>query len=473
MSITLDAPWGTPLIVQVHISGLVLLKFTGTYTGDASGGLEYRIRIAAGAPVVDWAALAGFADGKFAGSAFFNPSANNLTLEVRFTAVPATKTGEQPFGVGDVYLVTGQSLPELWIDQVASSPAKNCAMSVYVPNAAESSALGMGGTEGWSNSSIGDAAVTFANILTASRSRSVGYVFLAKGGTPLIRENASLSFPMQYLLSMEGDPANNYTEGMLHKALLSLRFIGSAQYQGPDFAGIIHIHGEADTANSNSYYRGLTQYYGALRNMTHRAPEQCPFFIGPVGKSGTDNKRLMRHAMIQWARQTRGAVLVADRYDSPRSDTVHWTAAGAVTWSRRLGMDVLFNDGAVAVKGNGPRLVTGRRVTTTITLPVNLNTHAGIAAVDGARPLTGFTASPNIDMSSPLTISNAVVSSGNIVLTLSADPGADVPVYVEFQPTSATGTDATDDNNVYSTNLATGDAKGLPLQPTSAAIIVR
>jgi hypothetical protein len=133
-------------------------------------------------------------------------------------------------------------------------------------------------------------------------------------------------------------------------------------------------------------------------------------------------------------------------------------------------MDVLHHmlPGTFTRPGAGPRVVTATRSGSTITLTVDLNGHAGIAAAHGGA-LTGFVVSASPTMSSPIALTNAVVSGGNIVLTAgSAFPS---PSYVKFIPTASTGTDQTTDNNVYSTNAATSDTLGLPLQPTPCAII--
>jgi hypothetical protein len=462
-------------MVQVAPSGPTYLVVEGTYTG-APDYIEAKItQFSGGATVVDWNSLGPPNNGRFRGVLGFTPISPYLQIQVRFHNDPATSASSSAFGVGNIFLVTGQSLAERFVGKLSGGfLAKSGAVSIFVPSAAEANALGLGAFYGW-NSAVGDGATTLANAIIGATGMGCGFIMLAKGGTPLVPEAASPP-GTQYLLSMEGAAANYYGEAMLLKSLQVLSEASLSQ-RGPDFAGILHIHGEADasTVQSLTYFRGLSRYFSALRAMINRSPEQCPIWISTVGKSGATDLTAIREAMIQWCRHTPGAIVAGDRYDIPRDDTdglyVHQSLVGAIRMAKRYGMDINHTllPGTFTRPGVGPFITKAKRNGTTITLSLDLNGHAGIAAVNGAAPLTGFVVSASPTMSAPITLTNAVVSGSTIVLTAGSNFPA--PSYVKFVPTAANATDAATDNNVYSTNAATGDTQGLPLQPTACAII--
>lgn len=466
---------GNPFIQQR--TGRVFMKIEGTYSGSFDY-IEAKLIRSGGAVVIDWfnpAAVA--ANGKFSFYAGFPAESGYLQWLVRFHNDTGTSATSNAFGTGDIYLVTGQSLAEIFVGS-GTSVSRSYALCISVPDTGEAAALGHASFAGWQIPDNGDGMTTLANILTAATGWGTAFIFLGKGGTPFSKDGAAAgAAPYQYLLSMEGNPANAYTEAMMLMGLKHIRDMCVVNKYGVDFAGIIHLHGEADSQLSISrqaYVDSLDRYYRTLRALTGRPPTACPFYVGPVGKYSTVSMQTIREAQIQWANMTRGAVLAADRYDASRtSDVVHWNVSGVIQGAKRLGMDITRYLGYTSVRGSGPRVVSGKRIGATITLQVDLNTHSGIAAANGAAPLTGFVVSASSAMTSPLTISNAVVSGSTIVITLSADPGAGRH-YVKFIPTNSLldGSDLTNDNNVYSTDTATGDSVGLPLQPTACAIIV-
>lgn len=474
-------PWNFNPFIQRALSGPAFMKVAGTYTGSPVS-IEARIEeVLTSTTVIDWFSVN--ANGTVGGGKFyfepgFAPDSQYLRLKLRFSDDHSVALTSNTFGTGDNYLIVGQSLGEIFVGATGTSPSKAGAIHTYIPNAAESTALGLGGVEGWTVN-VGDAAMTLANILIGSKNVGIGFTGLMKGGTPLTKEAAGNGAAhKQYLLSMEGDEANYYVEAMLLKSLEAIRTACAAQQQGVDFAGIIGIMGEADAlagVSTRIYFDALTRYYNILRGMTLRSPQQCPFYLSTVGKYSTGNMTPIREAMIQWARVTPGVVLIGDRYDLPRNDGdalyVHWSVPGAIRGAQRFGMSMLTHEGFTTVKGEGPTVVSGKRNSgTSITLKVDLKTHSGIAAANGGSPLTGFVVSASPTMSSPITLSNVVVSSGTIVLTTGST--FPTPAYIKFIPTAANSTDAANDNNVYSTDNVTGDSLGSPLQPTPYAIIV-
>lgn len=101
--------------------------------------------------------------------------------------------------------------------------------------------------------------------------------------------------------------------------------------------------------------------------------------------------------------------------------------------------------------GRGPIITGATRSGATITLAVDLN---GAASVAGTG-LTNYEVSTD-DFATTKTISSAAVSGGNIVITLSADPGAAVKVRSFYGMTYGTPTFAI---GTYA------DATTIPVEP--------
>lgn len=489
-SISLKTPdWSGNPFIQANRLGQCWMNVQGIYSGSPDY-VEMQIttfdgsnvgpgKTSGGTVIVPWQALAGggsgtIGDGLFNGPVGFGGGGGQaLQITVRFHNEPSVCYASNAFGWGDIIVLTGQSLAEIFIGSKTSPPlAATCFQPVYVPNAAEAAGLSFGSFEGWSLPGLGNGATTLANALFAVTGRAVGFIFLGRGGTSMVQDDAG-SAPLTYLTSMDGEIANAYTQAMMTKGLIGLRQAAAIAFGPPDFAMVLHIHGEADGSSEldpKLYYDALTRYYAGLRGITRRSPKECPFYLPIVGKYGSSDMSGIREAMLQWAQATPGAVVCADRYDAyPLADEVHWDSAHQVQGANRLAMDILTHMGHSTVKGAGPRVVKATRSGTTITLTVDLNTHSGIAAQNGGSPLTGFLVSASRSMSSPISLTNAVVSGSTIVLTAaSAFPA---PSYVKFQPTAYV--EPSTDNNVYSTDLCVGDAlsMGLPLQPTPCALI--
>lgn len=126
-------------------------------------------------------------------------------------------------------------------------------------------------------------------------------------------------------------------------------------------------------------------------------------------------------------------------------DAVHFTgaASGYVRMATRIGLTFVKVLAGGAYDGRGPLAGTPTRAGAVVTIPVNLNGATSLTCLSGvdgvtagnASALTTWEASTDPNFGSLLTISSAVLSGNNVVLTLSADPGA--LVYVRNYSTAA------------------------------------
>lgn len=108
----------------------------------------------------------------------------------------------------------------------------------------------------------------------------------------------------------------------------------------------------------------------------------------------------------------------------PLSDTVHFTSASSVEWSRRAGMTIARRAyGALAYDGRGPMITGASRVGAVITLAITLN---GAASISGSA-LVGYEVT-NDDFVTSLTINSTEVSANTIVITLAATPSGTIKV---------------------------------------------
>lgn len=109
--------------------------------------------------------------------------------------------------------------------------------------------------------------------------------------------------------------------------------------------------------------------------------------------------------------------------DGESAEGVHYTADTYVENGRRAALSMAEALDYDSYNGRGPLITGATRSGALITLTVDLN---GAASISGTG-LTNYDVSTD-DFATTLTISSAAVSGGNIVLTLSADPGAPVKV---------------------------------------------
>jgi hypothetical protein len=118
------------------------------------------------------------------------------------------------------------------------------------------------------------------------------------------------------------------------------------------------------------------------------------------------------------------------------------------------------------VPGAGPYVESAQRTgANTVVATINLNGHSGLAGRLGSTGITGFALSEN-GFSSAYTITSAVLSRNQILLTFSATPNA--PIQLRYDATIYGATD----NIVMTTDNAVADTLGVPLQTTAYALKV-
>ena len=176
---------------------------------------------------------------------------------------------------------------------------------------------------------------------------------------------------------------------------------------------------------------------------------------GVSAEFGDANWSAVRECLAGLSDKT-GVYTSTNLNDLAMIDNWHYTADAYVESGRRAGLSMKKAMGYGGYDGRGPLITGATRSGAVITLPVDLNGAVSLAGTG----LTNYQVSTD-DFATFKTISSAAVSGSNIVLTLSADPGAPVKVRSFYgmdygTPTRAIGTYA--------------DGTTIPVEPLFAPI---
>ena len=169
-----------------------------------------------------------------------------------------------------------------------------------------------------------------------------------------------------------------------------------------------------------------TAFEALLTKLRTLAGRNTPVGVTIVGKSTAPNGPsvwgAMRAALFRLDDMD-GVSISHNFVDTPMADDFHYTANGYLEANRRTALSLAKAMGYSTHDGRGPIITGATRSGATITLAVDLN---GAASISGTG-LNYYEVSTD-DFATTKTISSAAVSGGNIVITLSADPGAAVKV---------------------------------------------
>lgn len=194
--------------------------------------------------------------------------------------------------------------------------------------------------------------------------------------------------------------------------------------------------GEAEAAATNAYnetaYRAtFDTLLGKLRGAI-AARTDAPVGVCVIGHTSGGHMSGATFGDANWSAVRAGLYRLVDKpgvflathlTDATLTDSLHYVANSYVENGRRAGMSMAAAMGYGGTNGRGPRITGATRSGATITLTVDLN---GASSLSGTG-LTHYQVSTD-DFATLKTISSTAVSGSNIVITLSADPGAPVKV---------------------------------------------
>lgn len=420
-----------------------LMSQVGTYTGDVQA-LDYRVvNATTGAEVQTWVRMTGatIAAGSWSASVFApmcsiatNPK---LRIQVRAANDVDARALSNATAVGLGFLIYGQSN--------AAFMGQGGATSYAVANAYS-----------WSQdaSSVWQGGAT----TTTTRSQRMASEIAARSGIPA--GICVFGVGSQTLANLTSRGAGYFDE--FEAAAATANIAGYGQ-------GLHWVQGEAEAAATGVFdepaYDGtFDTLIAQVRDDLCESPD-APIGVGVIGTTtgghisgdtfGNANWSAARACLFGLSDKP-GVFAAASLTDATLADTLHYIPNSYVEFGRRAGLSMAQVLGYGGYNGRGPLITGATRAAAVITLAVDLN---GAASVAGTG-LTNYEATLD-GFATTLTINSAEVSGGNIVLTLSADPGAPIQVRSFYGMTYGTPT------------LAIGtyaDATTIPVEPLFAAI---
>lgn len=404
------------------------LPVAGTYAGDVQA-IDYRVvNDANGAVIKDWARITGATvlGGSWSGQVFvpMGNIASNAKSRIQVRAANDT-------------------------DVRALSSATAVGMAV--------------GSYGQSNSAFrGQGSATshaVANAYTWSQDASSVW----QGGAATTTARSQLLATK--IAEASGIPTGVFVFGVGSQTLAALTATGAGGYFDELEAACLSANaygyvaawlwtqGEAEAAAAGAYNEGSYRAtFDTLLSQLRAGPSGgvvAPVGVCVIGRTtgghisgatfGDANWSAVRDGLFGLDDKT-GVFVAGNLVDTPMADSLHYTANGYVENGRRVGMSMAQALGYSVPNGRGPLITAATRSGAVITLVVDLN---GAASVAGTG-LTNYQVTLD-GFATTLTINSAEVSGGNIVLTLSADPGAPVQVRSFYgmaygTPTFAIGT---------------------------------
>jgi hypothetical protein len=389
------------------------ISISGTYTG-APVSWVYRLRIVAnGATVVDWAALAATAAAGAWSASVDVASGGPYWLDVGWVGSDGETriATSSPFSVGLLVCYWGQS------------------------NASGMGAVG-GGFSG-SNSlynafdgSASHASSTYRRwFRTDEKPYQASYFVNAIGLAKSLADAAGIPVGVA-AVGVASNAISTLKPGTANWDTVLVPFVTEI---GGNVEAWVWSQGEAEglsTVDYTNYVSDFALTRDGLR--TIGGHPNAAVFVRIIGK---DTNKTNTAAEITRSQAVRSILNGLESSENrvwvssamigvPYTDALHPTNAGSVTLGRRDGLTIARRAlGAIGYDGRGPLVTSATRSGATITLGIDLNGATGISG----SALTGYSVSSD-DFVTTLTISYATVSSNQIVITLSADPGAAVKV---------------------------------------------
>jgi hypothetical protein len=491
--------------------------FNGTYTG-APAGIEARVVNADGTANTPWTRCNTPSAGVW-NVTLTVAQGGQLTLEVRDTVTTTNIQRTQlPWGVGEVILVTGESIAQqqgdgsAWTDTASTDYPAN----TFTPDRQNSSILYFA-NDPWANSTsfslnsirvdtvdntiwrcatahTSPASGTFADDRLANPGRwAVADVSNTQVNT-LNLTAGSIMHTVDRIRKYTGLPCMGIVCGKSGSKLAS----GSADWGAPytsvithgklrtaialteqDYAGIYWLQGANDANDGTppsaaTYQAALEALIPQIRTyITGRTAATLPVVIAKLGTNTAGTSavdagwRQVRNGQAQALPNITNA-LELEMYDLAHGDALHPSAAGYIRLGKRQAQALLN----YLLPGTYTNPMTGATVASAsisglndIDVVFTLNHGSTLQGLTGSTGLTGFRVFD--DLLSLVTITGAIVQSANTIrLTISGVPMVGYAVdYIDIQNPVIT-------NNVFTNASVIGDAAGVPVRAFTAGITV-
>lgn len=386
------------------------VTLSGTYTGDVQA-LDYRVvNSVTGTTVKDWARIQSptIALGSWAATAFVPMSSNSTNPKVRIQVRPANEV--------DARVLSTET-----------------AVGICVGSYGQSNSFYRG--QGSATSHSVSNAYTFA--------QDSGSEWQGGASTTVVRSQLWAT----KLSEVIGIPCGIFIAGSGSKTLLELSTRGAgmldemealcAQANAFGFVSSwLWTQGEAEASAAAPYdetaYRSQFDVLMSELRTGASGGFAATFGICTIGHTSGGHISGTTFGDANWSAVRAGSSRLVDKpgvfmathlTDAILADSLHYTANSYVENGRRAGLSMRKALGYGVYDGRGPLVTGATRSGAVVMLAIDLNGAASIAGTG----LTHYQVSAD-NFATLLTVSSAVVSGGNITLTLSADPAAAVKV---------------------------------------------
>jgi hypothetical protein len=426
------------------------VTFTGSYNG-APSGIEARVVDRDGTQVVGWTAATSPSAGNWSVTVPSIPQGNNYALEVRWTNNTANiQRTPLPWGVGVVIFGTGQSNMENMKTDNTARAIDGVTMSLFDMDEYDAAAA----QGGWRDVRSGSIGAGFGEAAFQIQGA------LAGSNIPVCLVNAAWSGSALTGSGGWQDTASSPWQ----------RFLTAVSVVGKGEA-VAWFQGEAD-ANNNvaqaTYETDLATVVGRMRSTMGLTAAQLPFLCWILGKQGSVSGNIwppIRSALMASIGSITNAKHVGGAYDLVLVDALHYDSTSYARLGNRLAQAFLnyLLPGTYTTGCNGPAISSATFSGSVVTINFTLNDASGIA-MTGTGNITGLVVKNAADATQ--TISSTAIVGSTVELTMSGSPATGWKV--EYWNLDAyTGT-----NHLVGTMSVIGDTRGVPVKPTTSAIVM-
>jgi len=374
-----------------RIAGASSITISGTYVGTATGIQARIVQAGTSTEVVTWTTIAASPSGGVFSGSLSVPQGGWYNVQVRDTSNPtAVSSGTHQFGVGDIFVVAGQSNGEKMFTVGAVTPASTTAK--------------YSGTWG---ANVGAGACTLANALTSALGIPIGMISTAVSGAGLCTSTASPYGSWDNPATAPYTTWANLVTGV-----------------GGKIAGVLWLQGEWDAGTNvakATYKSALSDLITRMR--TYTSQPTLPFYILPLTRYtvatyvGWDN---VQDAFIESF--SSDVIKACDTWEVSSDDGLHYNEAGQIVIANRTALAIRKFYGQ-SVESLGPYLVSASLSGSIV--------DAVFAHVSGSdlSPASGITGLTFVSNGTPVVpVSVAKVNATTVRATFS-NP-LDAPVYV-------------------------------------------
>jgi hypothetical protein len=430
------------------------VPLSGTYTGSP-GAIEARVVDATtGDQVVAWTTVASSLTGGTWSGSLSIPQGGWHRIQLR-PQISSTgiRSATGSFGVGDIWMLAGQSQQALMTTATASAPTPDD-KTVYFDGAFWSPP---GDASGAATTGVADFSSDFSFEFGPSTTGNGGIRFMN-----LMRSNTGV--PQAVIqAALTGTAISDWEEtdpaylAAVSKLTAAGRIAGLLWHQGG--TGITYI-------SRTSYKTRLTNLRTAFEG------------VAPIGRFGvlplihriepTDpdyDTQETRRAHYEYIAENPSTINLGWDPALPLSDNVHPTAGGLEKIAYNYAHALLYNMGVVATNNLGPTITGVTRSGATLTLTVQHKSGTSLKINSGTQA-TGFQVylrGATQDDATALAISSVALGTDTITITLASDPGSAVDVYYQYGRFDNT-------SPIYDNTTALGRTDGNALQPLMSPV---